>query len=167
MRPHALFGKENHDLVELATGRADIVIFDHLGQINDLHLIRLLDTISIQNRQDQIQSQRGTAAHSAAGNIAVQDRINTLCDGVSFAFEDMVNTIRKPRPCIIDLCGLWFGRIANPKLDNAVIRKITAEQPHFVSAIGFIRHPDKPVRPDAEQLGAVIVAMFNAQTKPR
>ena len=50
MYPLALFGKHDHNLVQFAAGGTNIIIFDHLRQIDDSHGVIFDDAVSIKHR---------------------------------------------------------------------------------------------------------------------
>jgi len=56
--------------------------------------------------------------------------------------------------------------MADGVFDHAVVGKVAAEEPDLVGAVGFVGHPDEAVGAHAEQLGAVVVAVLDAQTEP-
>jgi len=46
--PHALFGEEDHDLIELAAGGTDVVVLHRLREVDDAQGIVDLDAVGIQ-----------------------------------------------------------------------------------------------------------------------
>ena len=60
---------------------------------------------------------------------------------------------------------LRFGNPARPELDDAVAREIVTVKPEPVGPVWFVGHPDEPVGPNAEQLGAVIITVLHPQAE--
>jgi len=58
VRPHARLGEQDHDLVELAAGRADVVVFHRLGEVDDAHRVLDVDVVGVQQRQDEVEGER-------------------------------------------------------------------------------------------------------------
>ncbi len=127
MRAHIFAGKQYHNLVKLAARRADIVVFNRLRHINNPELIFKLDTVGIEQRQNKIQAQRSRPAHSAAGNVSINDSINPLHQFQTFSPQNILDPVGKTPPCIGDRCRFRFGNIPKLKFNHTIIRKISAE----------------------------------------
>src|SRR5579862_3953931 len=85
VRAHAVAGEVDHDLVEIAAGRADVIILDSLGHVDNLHTLRRFDFIDVKECQDQVQAERSGARHAAAGNVAAENSIEPSCQFKSLA----------------------------------------------------------------------------------
>ena len=52
---HASLGKVDHDLIQLAAWRADVVRLDHLCEIDDAHAVFDFDRVDFKKGEDQVQ----------------------------------------------------------------------------------------------------------------
>ncbi len=110
---------------------------------------------------------RGRAAHAAAGDIAEENGVDALLDLKSLAFEDIVDAVGESAPGVGDDLRLGGRDAADGVFDDAVIGEVAAEEPDLLGAVGLVGHPDEPVGPDAEELGAVVVPVLDPEAESR
>ena len=99
---HAFPGEQDHRLVELAAGRADVVVLDRLSQIDDLNVLLDLDLVRIEQRENQIDAQRRRAAHAAARDVTVKNRVDPLGELEPLTPQDVVDAVGKSAPRLGD-----------------------------------------------------------------
>jgi hypothetical protein len=97
----------------------------------------------------------------------VEHAIKTAVQLISSATQDVVHAIRKARPRVGDGSGLWRWHVAELEVDDAVFGEIAAVQAHAVGAVGFVGEPQKAVGADAEEFGAVVVAVLDSEAEAR
>ena len=83
------------------------------------------------------------------------------------AAEDEIHAVGKPCPGVRVAGRAGQGNLAGLEVNHTVIWKIVAKQADAAGVVGPVSQPDEPVGADAEELGAIVVAVFDAETKPR
>jgi hypothetical protein len=53
---------------------------------------------------------------------------------------------------------------AGLEIKNTIGGKLAIKEPHTAGTIGLVRHPDKAIRTNPEQIGSVIVTVLNTKT---
>ena len=165
MRAHAGAREQDHDLIELAAGRADVVVLHRLGPVDDLQRVLLPQAVDLEHGEDQVDRERRRARHAAAGDVAVEHRVETPGELHALAAEDVLGAEGEARPRIGH--GLRLRHLAEAEVHDAVLRKVPAEHADAVGAVGPVGHPDEAVGADAEELGAVVVAVLHAEAEAR
>jgi hypothetical protein len=97
----------------------------------------------------------------------VQDGVEAGVGAEALAAQDEVRAEGEARPGVGDAGRLWGGGIAWAEFDHAVAGEVAAEQAHAAAGVGLVGHPDEAVRADAEEFGAVVVAVFDPEAEAR
>ena len=164
MRPHSLTGKEDHDLVEIPAGGADVVVLHSLCEIDDFHVGLKRDPVHLGQRDQQVEGERGGAGHAATGDIAIENGVEASGDGEPFTLQEPCHAEREARPGL--LVRSRFGNYIERDIDQSVRDEITAKEAEASRIVRLVGHPDEAVCADPEKLGAVVVPMLHPQTEP-
>ena len=163
VRSHAGLCEEDHDLVEIPAGGADVVVLHGLGQIDEAHVAGHREAVHLGQRNQEIQRQGGGAGHSASGDVAEQDGIHASGEGARFLREHPGRPRRETGPGVGKGPGLrQAGEI---KVDESVTGKVPAEEAEPSRVVGTVGHPEEAVRSDAEEFHPVVVPVLHPEAE--
>ncbi len=138
-----------------------------MSHVDDFHAVGEGDGIYVQEREQEVDVEGCGAGHAAAGDVAVKDGIEAAGQSESFPAEDEVDSEREARPSVGDGRGPGWRDVAKLEVDDAVARKVGAEEADTVGVVWFAGEPEETVGADAKERGAVVVAVLDTKTESR
>ena len=102
-----------------------------------------------------------------SGDVAVDHAVEALRARQIVRAEDVIDAIRESRPRVGNLGAPRRWDLAGSELDDTVTREVGAEEADLAAAVGFEGEPDVAVGAETEEIGAVVVAVLDAEAKPR
>ena len=138
---HAGLGVVDHDLVELAAGRAGVVVLHRLREVDDVELLRQLQAGDFEAREDEVDAERGGAGHAAARDVADDHGVVARGLGQAVLRHHVVRAEGELRPGKLGHLGrLRRGDVAAADLeaDDAVVGEVDAEEVDRVRPVRLV-----------------------------